>query len=727
MEHKSWLWKKKSIEKTMFTPDKVNRGNEDEGILAYEDELERNLNISNEKLSNALAEIKTKDDIAKKQTNIAREAIQGWEKAEAEVLALKQELEKATQQTAESDERLYGVDAALKECMHQLRFVREEQEKRIHDAVMKTSREYEKSRIILEEKLSESNKKLSKLISENTHLTKALLSKEKLIDELHLSKNQLDSDLSSLMSRLESTQRDNASLSYEVRVMEKELEIRNEERDFNRRTADVAHKQHLASVKKIAQLETEAQRLRVLVRKRLPGPAALAKMKTEVELLGKKSNFDHDSITSTSSDIDEKASMAESWAPSCKTVGASDIGLMDDFIEMEKLAIVSVENQETPFDKKSIEKLIEMIEGMRLCDKASETSTTTEGYTVRVLQWKTCELSGVVESFVKTCNGLLNRSVDFEKFVKELTLTLEWIVNHCFSLQDVSSMRHEMDKRFDWGDENRGEFEEVKKLKDDLDNLEQKLELEVGKSELLVMKVKESEKVIENLELELESLKVSKELDMKVKEDLDEQLIEAIGEYNEIFEKSMSVEGQESNNTSCNQELESENLDQQFMSECVIERDIQTIELNEDEKRLQSEREIIVASEKLAECQETILNLGKQLKALASPINTSVGSDKIICNPIYEAPPPPPPPPPVTAATNHHRISLLDKMMAEDAAKAIESTKTKSSFVGVNGINGINHQEDEDALVNFLSIVPSKKKKSGVLRKLLWRRKKSNK
>ncbi|CAI9282901.1 unnamed protein product [Lactuca saligna] len=760
MEHKSWLWKKKSIEKTMFTPDKINRGNEDEGILAYEDELERNLNISNEKLSNALAEIKTKDDIAKKQTNIAREAIQGWEKAEAEVLSLKQELEKATQQTAESEERLYGVDAALKECMHQLRFVREEQEKRIHDAVMKTSREYEKSRIILEEKLSESNKKLSKLISENTHLTKSLLSKEKLIDELHSSKNQLDSDLSSLMSRLESTQRDNASLSYEVRVMEKELEIRNEERDFNRRTADVAHKQHLANVKKIAQLETEAQRLRVLVRKRLPGPASLAKMKTEVELLGKKSNFDHDSITSikqinflteqlcsleeenkllkefitqktnlnlsTSSDIDEKASMAESWAPSCKTVGASDIGLMDDFIEMEKLAIVSVENQETQFDKKSIEKLIEMIEGMRLCDKASETSTT-EGYTVRVLQWKTCELSGVAESFVKTCNGLLNRNVDFEKFVKELTLTLEWIVNHCFSLQDVSSMRHEMDKRFDWGDENRGEFEEVKKLKDDLDNLEQKLELEVGKSELLVMKVKESEKLIENLELELESLKVSKELDMKVKEDLDEQLIEAIGEYNEIFEKSMSIEGQESNNTSCNQELESENLDQQFMAESVIERDIQTIELNEDEKRLQSEREIIAASEKLAECQETILNLGKQLKALASPTNASV-PDKIICNPIYEAPPPPPsPPPPVTATTNHHRISLLDKMMAEDAAKAIESTKTKSSFVGVNGINGIKRQEDEDALVNFLSIVPSKKKKSGVLRKLLWRRKKSNK
>lgn len=43
----------------------------------------------------------------------------GWEKAESEVLALKQELEKATQQRE-----------ALNECMLQLRFAREEQEKR---------------------------------------------------------------------------------------------------------------------------------------------------------------------------------------------------------------------------------------------------------------------------------------------------------------------------------------------------------------------------------------------------------------------------------------------------------------------------------------------------------------------------------------------------------------------------------------------------------------------
>ncbi|KAI3785087.1 hypothetical protein L1987_44199 [Smallanthus sonchifolius] len=730
------------MEKTMITADKAARGNEDElqGILAYEAELERNLNISNEKLSTALAEINAKDDMAKKQTNIAREAILGWEKAEAEVLALKQELEKTTQQMVASEERVYGVDAALKECMQQLRFVREEQERRIHDAVMKTSREYEKTRLTIEEKLSESNKRLSKLSSENTQLTKALLTKEKTIDELHAARCQLHSDLSAVMSKLESIQRDNASLSYEVRVLEKELEIRNEERDFNRRTADVAHKQHLESVKKIAKLETEAQRLRILVRKRLPGPAALAKMKNEVEMLGRdptetsrrKSNpfpvaskdpsFDQTSekqinflteqlcaledenrvlkefinrktneqsksqtprclvtchdfpILASSSDIgsDEKASMAESWAPSCKTVGASDIGLMDDFVEMEKLAIVSVEkplttsnlvlenhsnwveniskmisehsritrrhsndvleditvaltqkSDENPHKSmsnevfssdmnKSIERLIELIEGLRLCGK-DDSSETPTGYTVRVLQWKTSELGAVLETFLQSCTNLLNGKAGLENFAKELTLTLEWIVNHCFSLQDVSSMRHEMEKHFDWDDthnENEADKlqlkEETKNLKDDLErmelakvDLEHKLESEIIKSETMIVELQESEKMIEGLKTEVEFLKQQKDIienqmnvQMKAKEDLDEQLIEAIGDYNDACKIITSDE-----------EMEARNLDEPvlIMPESIIEQDIQSFELDDNAKRLQSELEIIAASEKLAE------------------------------------------------------------------------------------------------------------------------------
>nr|GEV08875.1 filament-like plant protein 7 isoform X1 [Tanacetum cinerariifolium] len=90
-------------------------------------ELRRNLKISDEKLSATLAEINAKDEIAKKQTNITQEAIQGWERAETKVLTLQQELKKAQQRVA--DEERFGVNATLKECMLQLRFVREEQKK----------------------------------------------------------------------------------------------------------------------------------------------------------------------------------------------------------------------------------------------------------------------------------------------------------------------------------------------------------------------------------------------------------------------------------------------------------------------------------------------------------------------------------------------------------------------------------------------------------------------
>ncbi|XP_063944282.1 filament-like plant protein 7 isoform X3 [Daucus carota subsp. sativus] len=64
----------------------------------------------------------------------------GREKAEAR--SLKQEAEKPLKQILACEDRLVSMDASLKECMQQLRFAREEQEKRIYDAIRK-SREYE--------------------------------------------------------------------------------------------------------------------------------------------------------------------------------------------------------------------------------------------------------------------------------------------------------------------------------------------------------------------------------------------------------------------------------------------------------------------------------------------------------------------------------------------------------------------------------------------------------
>uniref|UniRef100_A0A5B7B2N5 Filament-like plant protein 7 n=1 Tax=Davidia involucrata TaxID=16924 RepID=A0A5B7B2N5_DAVIN len=1093
MDPKTWLWKKKSTEKTIVAADKVNlspKGNEEEIQRHQTDkaDLERDLKLLNDKLSLALSECNTKEDLVKKHAKLAQEAIAGWEKAEAEAMLLKQELDEILQQKVAGEERLTHLDAALKECMQQLRFVREEQEQRIHDAVMKTSKEFEKTRIVLEEKLAETNKRLSKLGAENTQLSKALLAKEKLIDDLNEHRTHAEADFNALMTRLESIEKENASLKYEVRVLEKELEIRNEEREFNRRTADVAHKQHLECVKKIAKLESECQRLRILVRKRLPGPAALAKMKSEVEMLGrdpaetrrrksnpsptgsmdfavdnapdtpsKRINFlteqlcameeengtlkeilnrktnelqfsrimyartasklsqvetqleespkgqivmeparntptPHELSLASMSDMgsDDKISCAESWAsaliselehfrngkqtgtPSCKTVGASDINLMDDFVEMEKLAIVSVDkpfgsshlasdegseivgrletqsgryslaaegseivpasddrlglsifNQEiqskvpgwlqdilkvvleqkrvtqrnpdeiledikvalayidhpTPSDfvdakeslnhpdasnpshvrgyisqkpaekspmmdssdkiidddlsvgkksnqqfrsnlSKSICKIIELIEGISLPSldygdgsflpyKNSETPTD---YMVRVFQWKTSELSAVLQQFVQTCNGLLSGKADVEKFAQELTSALDWIMNHCFSIQDVSSMRDSIKKHFDW-DESRSEGEveggmisqlseadklrlpkeqlsylpivsasnghniffqtelqpnvreDSKRFKDGLVNMENakkdlegRLQSEIDKSESLMTQLRESEKTIESLQTEVETLKKAKRMiedqienHKLVNEDLDAQLAVARVELNEARQMFSSLETELENKSNSCAELEATCLDLQLQLESVTKKEIPKYDMDREEKQLRTDWEITAASEKLAECQETILNLGKQLKALASPNNTTI-FNKVISTPTDTITTT------ITPKKNiNKRSSLLDKMLAEDNAEAadLNSPKTKevistsdcqkwsttldgnsSSAFHPNGainppegflnLNGIKHNDNE-ALVGSLAIVPGKKKGSGgFLKRLFWRRKKGN-
>ncbi|KAG2724371.1 hypothetical protein I3760_01G014000 [Carya illinoinensis] len=1066
MDHKTWLWRKKSSEKTIISADTIHnssKGNEEEiqTLLTEKAELEKDLKILNDKLSSALSECEAKDELEKKHAKTAQEAISDWEKAEAEVASLKRELDEALQQRVAGEERSVQLDVALRECMQQLRFVREEQEKRIHDAVMKTSKEFEKSQMVLEEKLAETSKRLAKIGIENSHLTNALLAKEKSIEDVNKQLTQKEVDFSALMTRLQSMEKDNASLKYEVRVLEKELEIRNEEREFNRRTADASHKQHLESVKKIAKLESECQRLRLLVRKRLPGPAALAKMKNEVEMLGrdsvdmrrrklnttafmvdsvvddspenptkrigiladqlcameeenknlketlhKKANelqfsrvmyarsasqlsqvesqleevskgqsiveptrialMSHDLSLASMSDIgsDDKVSCAESWAsalitelehfrngkqkgsPSSKTIGTSDINLMDDFVEMERLALVSVDkpfgssqassleanaisrpldessselagmqivplsdsesgfnvsNQEirskdTSISKvpgwlqdilkvlleqnritqrnpdelledirealpciyspnsisvvdagersnnpdafnapvlsgyisekasnkssamvlsdvdvslteksnpqlqldlrKSIGKIIELIEGISLSSLdydnpdtlarkdgntfTCKNSETASGYMVRVFQWKISELGAVLQQFVRICDDLLSGRANIDKFAQELTISLEWIMNHCFSLQDVSNMREAIMKHFDC-DESRSESEaevgtighfseagrvpreylsylpltaasngnRLMNLKSAKKDLEGRPQSATDTSESLMSQLHESEKTIASLQTELETLKKSTQrIENQIKshkltnEDLDRQLTVARVELNEAQQKFSSLEVELDDKRNCCEELEATCLELQLQLESVTKKESPSSDPNQEEKQLRTDWEITAASEKLAECQETILNLGKQLKALAAPKEAAL-FDKVIASPMPTTPTTATTPAPPKDKIMNQRTSLLDKMLAEDdaVAKNLQSPKTKEidgNFTRkINGpfqppenivvLNGVRY-EDDNTSARSLAIVASKKRGGGSLwRKLLWRKKGTSK
>lgn len=150
------------------------------------------------------------------------------------------------------------------------------------------------------------------------------------------------------------------------------------------------------------------------------------------------------------------------------------------------------------------------------------------------------------------------------------------------------------------------------------------------------------------------------------------------------------------------------------------------------------ELEITAASEKLAECQETILNLGKQLKALAAP-NDACLFDKVIAAQSNKITPTTVPQKEMKVK---NRASLLDQMLAEDDTKAMDlktpkpvDVNTSSTTATLPGhseplekilvLNGFKNQDESD-VVSSLDIVPTKKPGGGSLwKRLLWRKKRS--
>ncbi|KAG1362717.1 filament-like plant protein 4 [Cocos nucifera] len=250
-------------------------------------ELEEQVTILNEKLSSAQSEMTTKENLVKQHAKVAEEAVSGWEKAEAEAAALKIQLESVTLLKLTTEERASHLDGALKECMKQIRNVKEESEQKLHDVVFAKTKQWEKVKAELEAKIVDFEQELLRASAENTALSRSLQERSAMLMKISDEKSQADADIEVLKNNIQSFEREISSLKYELHVVSKELEIRNEEKNMSMRSADVANKQHLEDVKKISKLEAECQRLRGLVRKRLPGPAALAQMKLEVENLGR--------------------------------------------------------------------------------------------------------------------------------------------------------------------------------------------------------------------------------------------------------------------------------------------------------------------------------------------------------------------------------------------------------------------------------------------------------
>ncbi|GAU26045.1 hypothetical protein TSUD_225060 [Trifolium subterraneum] len=734
MDQKQWQWGKKTREKTILETDKTNlpsKENEEvQALMADKEKLEKELKRLNDKLAFTLSDCNTKDEHMKKQTMIVQEAVLGWEKAETELLSLKEHLEESIHQELVYEERVAHLDCALKECMRQLHFVREEQEQRIYDAVVKVSIEFDQARVVLEEQLSETSKRLAKTVIENSYLNKSNIAKDNLIDDLNRRLIQAEADRNALMIRLESMEKDNTSLMYDAQVLQKELDIRNEVQFSRVMLSQTASK--LLQLESKGQVASEQPRSNLALQELSSAP--MSEIGSDYSVSCAES-----SASALISALERLKSPKQKESLSCQSVGPSDINLMDDFIEMEKLAVVSVENDaenshasveanneiigfsETLLDEttsvsdhlsefstsdhdvvksqrdlnKSIGKMIELIEGINVPADDNNQETPT-GYMVRVFQWKTSDLGDVLQKFLNVCYSSLDGKADHEKFATELTTALEWIINHCFVLRDVSSMEDAVKKQFNWDETQM--FNDAEKFQTDTNRFQ------------------ELEKTIAGLRFELQTLKESnRKLEDQMQNQasintvLETQLTET--ELKEAYHKILELEVElESKNQYC-EELDTKCVELQLQLQSM-KRVRSNDYVNQKNSPVRTEWEITEASEKLAECQETILNLEKQLKEIAATKDVSIFDNIIAAHrrPI------------ITNTTNvgvplkdtkvKNRPTLLDQMLAEDDAKAKACKASERSFIHplekivvLKGVKG----RDDSVNLNSLAILPVKK------------------
>lgn len=358
MEKRKWLWKRKSSDKSpgdsessesISSPSEKDSDGQEASKASpshdshfpevmsragmAENDVNEVMRSLTEKLSAALVNVSAKEDLVKQHAKVAEEAVAGWEKAENEAAILKERLEVAIQQKKSLEDRVSHLDGALKECVRQLRQGREEQEHKIHEAVVKTTKEWELTK---------------------TELENQILKFQKKVDALE---NQPPADADPyLYQKLELLERENSSLRRELQQQNEELEIRTIERDLSTQAAEAASKQHLESIKRVAKLEAECRKLRIMATKSPSGAdnrsAAASSIYVESLTDSQSDNGDRLNMVEMSNVETEKSEVGRSdtW-PSAQIAELNrfksekgvnrtsvEIDLMDDFLEMEQLA-----------------------------------------------------------------------------------------------------------------------------------------------------------------------------------------------------------------------------------------------------------------------------------------------------------------------------------------------------------------------------------------------------
>ncbi|KAJ6378074.1 hypothetical protein OIU78_028329 [Salix suchowensis] len=577
MDRRSWLWRRKSSEKSPGETDssgsissRSERFSDDQiypihnpqspevtskAVLNDED-LSDNVRTLTEKLSAALLNISAKEELVKQHAKVAEEAVSGWEKAEDELSALKQQFEAATKKNSGLEDRVGHLDAALKECVRQLRQSREDRDERISEAVTKKISEWESTKSELEAQLVELQAQLQNARDEAT--------------------SSADSDL---WKRFDSVEKENMSLKRELLSRAEEIEIRILERDLSTQAAETASKLHLESIKKLAKLEAECLKLKAMARK--------ASAANEYKSLA-ASSIGGESITGSQSerllaveshsckmsDLEMKErdpSWSDSWA--CAhvteldqyknrkpigrnhTVPSVEINLMDDFLEMERLAAFP-----------------DTLGGSSYLE-AEPVSDIGNGSGNR---WK------------EELESMINRTADLE--------------------EKLDMMEEEKNK-------SEMAFTECQRQLETLSSQLQEADTKIGDLQAQLALVNESRQARDEEIKDIEAKSEETKSQLKIAEaEIKTLLSKVVSLDSEVAkERALSAE-----NAAKSQQLEDELSKMKCEAELQNEKERRRVASFNVEMKITQEKELAVAASKLAECQKTISSLGLQLKSLAT-------------------------------------------------------------------------------------------------------------
>ncbi|XP_049358527.1 filament-like plant protein 3 [Solanum verrucosum] len=338
MDRRSWLWRRKSSPsgETESSAGSISSHFSDDQVLLNHNiqspevtsktaptdaELNETVKTLSAKLSEALETIREKEDLVKQHAKVAEEAVSG--RTLFPILCWNSHL-----------------DGALKECLRQLRQSRQEQEKNLQLTVSKTSSEWEFRKSELENKLVQ------------------------LQAELQNSKAK-DSNVKDLQCKLEYVEKQNSILKIELVSISEELKLMTSERDLTTHAAETVSKQQLESIKKVANLEAECRMLKAFVRKKSainhhkssasssayvePSTHSLSNTGEQLSIVENDScntnglepnnNYQNSSGFLSSALVSELSQYNHGKPHKRELIASSlEINLMDDFLEMEKLA-----------------------------------------------------------------------------------------------------------------------------------------------------------------------------------------------------------------------------------------------------------------------------------------------------------------------------------------------------------------------------------------------------